>query len=145
MRMRIEHATRVLPLGVAMGLLVIFLNFISNVWIAAPFLILLGALGGFLVVPMNALLQHRGHNLMGAGRSIAVQNFNEQACILGLGGLYSLSTGLGVTAFVAIGVFGMLVAGCMELIRRWHRHNCSVHGAELERLLDIARNDDLHG
>jgi LPLT family lysophospholipid transporter-like MFS transporter len=62
--------------------LIILLIFIDNVWVAAPFLILLGALGGFLVVPMNALLQHRGHNLMGAGRSIAVQNFNEQACIL---------------------------------------------------------------
>ncbi|MBJ7468097.1 MAG: lysophospholipid transporter LplT [Rhodoferax sp.] len=145
MRMRLEHATLVLPLGVAMGLLVILLNFISNVWVAAPFLILLGALGGFLVVPMNALLQHRGHNLMGAGRSIAVQNFNEQACILGLGGLYSLSTGMGVSAFVAISAFGLLVAGCMELIRRWHRHNCRVHATELERLLDIARNDDLHG
>jgi LPLT family lysophospholipid transporter-like MFS transporter len=145
MRVRLEHATLVLPLGVGMGLLVILLNFINNVWLAAPFLVLLGALGGFLVVPMNALLQHRGHNLMGAGRSIAVQNFNEQACILGLGGLYSLSTGMGVSAFVAISVFGLLVAGCMELIRRWHRHNCSVHGTELERLLDIARNDDLHG
>jgi MFS family permease len=145
MRMRLEHATLVLPLGVAMGLLVILLNFISNVWVAAPFLILLGALGGFLVVPMNALLQHRGHNLMGAGRSIAVQNFNEQACILGLGGLYSLSTGMGVSAFVAISAFGLLVAGCMELIRRWHRHNCRVHATELERLLEIARNDDLHG
>ena len=145
MRMRLEHATLVLPLGVGMGLLVILLNFISNVWVAAPFLILLGALGGFLVVPMNALLQHRGHNLMGAGRSIAVQYFNEQACILGLGGLYSLSTGMGVSAFVAISAFGLLVAGCMELIRRWHRHNCRVHATELERLLDIARNDDLHG
>ncbi len=65
-----------------MGLLVIGMNFIGNIWVAVPFLILLGGLGGFLVVPMNALLQHRGHNLMGAGRSIAVQNFNEQACIL---------------------------------------------------------------
>ena len=145
MRVRLEHATRVLPLAVGMGLLVILLNFITNVWVAAPFLILLGALGGFLVVPMNALLQHRGHNLMGAGRSIAVQNFNEQACILVLGGLYSLSTGMGVSAFVAISAFGMLVAGCMELIRRWHRYNCRVHGTEVERLLEIARNDDLHG
>jgi len=145
MRVRLEHATRVLPLAVGMGLLVILLNFITNVWVAAPFLVLLGALGGFLVVPMNALLQHRGHNLMGAGRSIAVQNFNEQACILGLGGLYSLSTGMGVSAFVAISAFGLLVAGCMELIRRWHRHNCSAHATELDRLLEIARNDDLHG
>jgi len=145
MRMRLEHAIRVLPLGVAMGVLVILLNVITNVWVAAPFLVLLGALGGYLVVPMNALLQHRGHNLMGAGRSIAVQNFNEQACILGLGGLYSLSTGMGVSAFVAISVFGLLVSGCMALIRRWHQHNCREHGAEVERLLDIARNDSLHG
>jgi LPLT family lysophospholipid transporter-like MFS transporter len=64
------------------------LNFITNVWVAVPFLVVLGAVCGYLVVPMNALLQHRGHNLMGAGRSIAVQNFNEQACILALGALY---------------------------------------------------------
>jgi hypothetical protein len=79
----------VIPLGIAMGLLVVCMNFIDNLWVAVPFLILLGGLGGFLVVPMNALLQHRGHNLMGAGRSIAVQNFNEQACILGLGAFYA--------------------------------------------------------
>ena len=119
-RMRLDQATSVIPLGIAMGLLVIVLNFITNVWVAAPFLILLGALGGFLVVPMNALLQHRGHNLMGAGRSIAVQNFNEQACILVLGGFYSLSTGMGMSAFGAITVFGVLVAGFMWLIQTWH-------------------------
>ena len=145
MRMRLEAATRVIPLGIAMGVLVMLLNVISNVWIAAPFLVLLGALGGFLVVPMNALLQHRGHNLMGAGRSIAVQNFNEQTCILVLGGLYSLSTGMGVSAFVAITAFGVLVAGCMWLIKRWHERNCRAHGEEVEHLLDIARNDNLHG
>lgn len=145
LRMRLDVATRVIPLGIAMGLLVIMLNVISNVWVAAPFLVLLGGLGGFLVVPMNALLQHRGHNLMGAGRSIAVQNFNEQTCILVLGGLYSLSTGMGVSAFVAISAFGVLVAGCMWLIKRWHARNCREHGGEVDHLLDIARNDNLHG
>jgi MFS family permease len=145
MRMRLEHATRVMPLGIGMGVLVILLNFIDNVWVAAPFLVLLGGLGGFLVVPMNALLQHRGHNLMGAGRSIAVQNFNEQACILGLGGLYTLSTGLGLSAFGAITGFGLIVAGFMWLIQRWHQANLANHGAEVERLMEIARNDDLHG
>ena len=94
-----------------MGVLVIGLNFITNVWVAAPFLILLGALGGYLVVPMNALLQHRGHNLMGAGRSIAVQNFNEQACILGLGAFYAGMTKFGLSAFGAITIFGLVVAG----------------------------------
>jgi MFS transporter, LPLT family, lysophospholipid transporter len=145
LRMRLEHAVNVMPLGIAMGVLIIFLNFITNVWVAAPFLILLGGLGGFLVVPMNALLQHRGHNLMGAGRSIAVQNFNEQACILGLGAFYSLSTGFGLSAFGAITVFGVVVAGFMWWIKRWHETNCRVHTAEVEHLLDIARNDHLHG
>jgi MFS family permease len=145
LRMRLEHATNVMPLGIAMGVLVILLNFITNVWVAAPFLILLGGLGGFLVVPMNALLQHRGHNLMGSGRSIAVQNFNEQACILGLGGFYSLSTGMGLSAFGAITVFGVVVAGFMWVIQRWHAHNCVVHAEEVEYLLDIARNDNMHG
>ena len=142
-RMRLEDGPRVITLGIVMGLLIIALIFISNVWVAAPFLILLGALGGFLVVPMNALLQHRGHNLMGAGRSIAVQNFNEQACILGLGAAYSLSTGLGLPTFAAITSFGMVVAGFMWLIRRWHRRNCVLYRAEVEHLLAIARNDKL--
>jgi hypothetical protein len=145
LRMRLEHATMVMPLGIAMGLLVILLNFVTNVWVAAPLLILLGGLGGFLVVPMNALLQHRGHNLMGSGRSIAVQNFNEQACILGLGGFYSLSTGMGLSAFGAITVFGVVVVGFMWVIQRWHAHNCVAHAVEVDYLLDIARNDNMHG
>jgi len=145
MRMRLDQATRVMPLGIAMGLLVVLMNVIDNVWAAAPFLILLGALGGFLVVPMNALLQHRGHNLMGAGRSIAVQNFNEQACILFLGGLYSYSTSVGLSAFGAITAFGLVVAAAMWLIQRWHAKNQRQHPHELQRLLEIARRDDLHG
>jgi MFS family permease len=145
LRMRLDQATRVMPLGIAMGVLVILMNFIDNVWVAAPFLVLLGGLGGFLVVPMNALLQHRGHNLMGAGRSIAVQNFNEQACILVLGAAYSFSTAAGLSAFAAITAFGLVVAGFMWLIMKWHAYNQRVHGVELERLLEIARRDDLHG
>jgi LPLT family lysophospholipid transporter-like MFS transporter len=144
-RMRLDMAPGVIPMGIGMGLLVILLNFIDNVWVAAPFLILLGGLGGFLVVPMNALLQHRGHNLMGAGRSIAVQNFNEQACILGLGAAYSLSTGMGMSAFGAITGFGIIVAGVMWLIKRWHANNCVRHRAEVDHLLEIARHDNMHG
>ena len=93
------------------------------------------------VVPMNALLQHRGHNLMGAGRSIAVQNFNEQACILGLGAFYTAMTKFGVSAFGSITLFGLVVAATMELIRRWHRDNTVRHRDEVERLLAIARTD----
>ena len=120
---------------------VLLLNLIDNVWLAAPFLVLLGALGGYLVVPMNALLQHRGHNLMGAGRSIAVQNFNEQACILALGALYAGTTKFGMSAFGAIAIFGIVVAGTMEAVRRWHQRNLVRHRAEVEHLLDIARSD----
>jgi len=121
------------------------MNFIDNVWVAAPFLILLGALGGFLVVPMNALLQHRGHNLMGAGRSIAVQNFNEQACILLLGGFYSFSTGMGLSAFGAITAFGFVVASIMWVIKRWHERNMREHSDVMKHLIDVAKNDHLHG
>ena len=141
MRMRLERATAVIPLGILMGVLIIGLNAIRDIWVAVPFLILLGLAGGFLVVPMNALLQHRGHNLMGAGRSIAVQNFNEQACILGLGAFYTGMTRLGLSAFTAIAVFGLVVAGVMELTRRWHARNCVRHRDEVERLLAIARSD----
>jgi MFS transporter, LPLT family, lysophospholipid transporter len=164
MKMKLEHATKVIPMGIAMGLLMIVLNVIDNVWVAAPFLIVLGAIGGFLVVPMNALLQHRGHNLMGAGRSIAVQNFNEQACILALGAFYTVVASIhwaelpmaatlgldeyeseSLSAYLAIAIFGLLVAGVMWVIKRWHASNQIKHKAELERLLAIARNDNLHG
>jgi MFS transporter, LPLT family, lysophospholipid transporter len=141
MKSSLDRATNVIPLGIGMGLTVILMIFISDVKIAIPFLILLGALGGYLVVPMNALLQHRGHMLMGAGRSIAVQNFNEQACILGLGAFYALLTGLGMSAFGAITMFGLVVAITMFFIRRWHESNKIHHKAELDRLLAIARSD----
>lgn len=145
MRMRLETATKVIPMGIAMGLLLVCMVFINSIWVAVPFLILLGGLGGFLVVPMNALLQHRGHNLMGSGRSIAVQNFNEQAAILGMGAFYSLSLKLGLSVFGAITVFGLMVAGTMWMIGRWHRHNCRHHTEEVEHLLQVARgNEALH-
>ena len=144
MRMTLDQATKLIPLGIAMGVLMFGLNFISSIWVAIPFLILLGGLAGYLVVPMNALLQHRGHNLMGAGRSIAVQNFNEQACILGLGGLYALGTSLGVTAFGIIAFFGFLIAGVMWLIMRWHESNCRKYPAEEAHLIEIATHDGMH-
>ena len=141
MTMRLDRATSVIPLAIFVGFLMMGLNLITNVWVAAPFLVLLGGICGFLIVPMNALLQHRGHNLMGAGRSIAVQNFNEQACILGLGAFYAGMTKFGLSAFGAITIFGLVVAGTMELIRRWHNRNAVVHREEVERLLAIARSD----
>ena len=144
MRMTLDRATSLIPLGIAMGVLMFGLNFINSIWVAIPFLVLLGGLAGYLVVPMNALLQHRGHNLMGAGRSIAVQNFNEQACILGLGGLYVLGTGLGVTAFGIIAFFGFLITAVMWLIMRWHASNLRKYPAEEAHLIDIATHDGMH-
>ncbi|MBR6975569.1 MAG: lysophospholipid transporter LplT [Ottowia sp.] len=139
LRVRLDKATRVMPLGVVMGVLLMSMVLVRNVWLALPMLLALGALGGYIVVPMNALLQHRGHCLMGAGRSIAVQNFNEQACILLLGASYSAATGGGLSAFAAIALMGALIAALMLAIGAWHNYNVRFHRAELRRLLSIAR------
>ena len=141
MRVRLERATVVIPLGVAMGGLLIAMVWVRHLWVAVPLLVVLGALGGYIVVPMNALLQHRGHQLMGAGRSIAVQNFNEQACILGMGVFYSAATGLGLSALGAVALFGAVVVGAMALIWGWHGHNVRHHGADVARLLAEARSE----
>lgn len=139
LKMRLDEAPKVMNLAILMGILILAMIGISNVWVAAPFLIVLGAIGGFLVVPMNALLQHRGHNLMGAGRSIAVQNFNEQACILVLGFAYSFSASAGMSAFAAIAGFGFLVASVMYLIKRWHLSNVEKYPDEVNAELEKAR------
>jgi len=138
---RLVHATRVIMLGAALGISVIAINGMHSVWVAGPFLVVLGAIGGFMVVPMNALLQHRGHNLMGSGRSIAVQNFNEQAAILGLGAFYSALTRGGLSVFGSIAIFGIFVTCASWLIWRWHRRNLVEHRAEVDGLLAIARSD----
>jgi MFS family permease len=138
---RLVHATGVIMLGAALGVSVIAINDMHSVWVAGPFLIVLGAIGGFMVVPMNALLQHRGHNLMGSGRSIAVQNFNEQAAILGLGAFYSALTRGGLSVFGSIAIFGIFVTCTSWLIWRWHKRNLVEHRAEVEGLLAIARSE----
>ena len=145
MFMKLDKATRVMPLGIAMGLLLAMIAFVDTLWLSICMLLLLGLLGGFIVVPMNALLQHRGHNLMGAGCSIAVQNLNEQACILLLGFAYSASVGLGMGALSAVFVFGILVAVLMCIIQLWHMHNLKHHRRECMRLLALARSDRTHG
>jgi LPLT family lysophospholipid transporter-like MFS transporter len=134
----------VIPLGIGMGGLVIGLSLIHSPWVAAPFLLLLGGIGGYLVVPMNALLYHRGATLMGAGRSLAVQNFNEQACILGFAAFYISMTKLGLSVIPAVALFGLLVAGTMGLVLRWHRANRVKYPQELGHLLAVARSDPHH-
>ncbi len=87
---RLESSLKVLPVGIAMGAAILGMLFVTQWHIAVILLIIAGAMGGFFVVPMNALLQHRGHQLMGAGHSIAVQNFNENISILAMLGVYAL-------------------------------------------------------
>ena len=106
-----------------MGLIVIAMNFAHSMWIAVPLLVIVGALSGFFVVPMNALLQHRGHILMGAGHSIAVQNFNENLSILIMTGAYYLMIMADLSIYWVITLFGLFVSGNMFLIKRRHEAN----------------------
>jgi MFS family permease len=113
----------VIPLGIAMGVIVMGIIFVSRAEVAVFMMIMIGGLAGFFVVPMNALLQHRGHVLMGAGHSIAVQNFNENIGILVMVGLYALMVKLGLSMSVVIVLFGGFVSGTMLLVLMRHRHN----------------------
>ncbi|MDO8177309.1 MAG: lysophospholipid transporter LplT [Undibacterium sp.] len=119
----LKRSLCVMPLGIAMGLVVITMTMIKDVRLAYPLLILVGALGGYFMVPMNALLQHRGHVLMSAGHSIAVQNFNENLSILVMLALYALMVSFNLNIYVVIVLFGLFVAGTMYLVMRKHAAN----------------------
>lgn len=113
----------VLRVGIAMGLLVPLMTLISSLDWAYPLLILVGGLAGFFVVPMNALLQHRGHLLMSAGHSIAVQNFNENLSVLLMLGLYSLLIQANLSVNIVIWLFGLFIAAAMMLVLKRHQKN----------------------
>ncbi|MCH8619088.1 lysophospholipid transporter LplT [Undibacterium sp. TS12] len=119
----LKKSLSVMPLGVGMGLVVITMIFVHDVWIAYPLLILVGALAGFFVVPMNALLQHRGHVLMSAGHSIAVQNFNENLSVLTMLAIYALMIWLNFDIMIVIVLFGLFVASTMYMVMRKHAAN----------------------
>jgi MFS family permease len=119
----LRRSVRVIPLGMAMAFVVILMIFVRDMWLAVPLLVIIGALSGFFVVPMNALLQHRGHILMGAGHSIAVQNFNENLSILIMTGIYSLLLKSGLSIYAVIALFGLFVGGTMWLVRKRHVKN----------------------
>ncbi|MCK2127037.1 lysophospholipid transporter LplT [Thauera aromatica] len=119
----LRRAVRVIPLGIAMGVGVIAMVGITEAWMAMALMVLVGGLAGFFVVPMNALLQHRGHILMGAGHSIAVQNFNENLSILVMTGTYALLLMAGLSIDIVIVLFGLFVAGTMLAIKRRHDAN----------------------
>ena len=113
----------VLPIGAAMGVVVMLMVLVHNLWVAMVLMVAIGACAGFFVVPMNALLQHRGHVLMGAGHSIAVQNFNENMGVLMMVGLYALMVRSGMSVSTAIILFGLSVAAVMVLVMWRHRAN----------------------
>ena len=121
----------IVALGIAMGLIVMTMIFVHALPLASVLMVAVGACAGFFVVPMNALLQHRGHVLMGAGHSIAVQNFNENIGILAMVGLYTLMVRSGLAVNHAILMFGFFVSGIMALVMLRHR-------------LNQAKSDSLH-
>ncbi len=127
----LKQSVKVIPLGIAMGIVVMAMILVKELWIAIILLMLIGGLAGFFVVPMNALLQHRGHILMGAGHSIAVQNFNENLSILAMLSLYALLILFEVDIYIVIAAFGLFVSIMMALIRKWH-------------LLNQSKKDSLH-
>jgi MFS family permease len=139
-RVSLRRSLSVLPFGVAMGVLVAALAFIDfgrlgsgvalygstlsgGMLLAAALMVVIGAMAGYFVVPMNALLQHRGHVLLSAGHSIAVQNFNENLSILVLTNTYALLIGIGMGIDTVIVLFGIFVAATMWLVILRHRYN----------------------
>ncbi len=120
---KLEHSVKVLPVGIAMGVAVLMMIPVTNSTVAILLLIAIGAMGGYFVVPMNALLQHRGHLLMGAGRSIAVQNFNENLSIFAMLGLYAVMQKLELSIYLIITVFGLLLSGIMAALYKRHGHD----------------------
>jgi MFS family permease len=109
----LEQAPRLLPVGMVMGLMLPLLLCIHSPETAALLLLGVGALAGFFVVPMNALLQHRGCSLLTAGRSIAVQGFNENAGMLLMLGVYAAALALELPLTLLVLGFALMVTGGM--------------------------------
>jgi hypothetical protein len=123
----LKKSLSVMPLGIVMGIVVILMTLVSSVWVAYPLLIIIGALSGYFVVPMNALLQHRGYLLMSAGHSIAVQNFNENLSVLTMLVLYAFMVKLNLNVNLVIVMFGLFVSSTMFLVMRRHKLNQRQH------------------
>jgi MFS transporter, LPLT family, lysophospholipid transporter len=133
----LSKAVKVLPLGVMMGISVVVMTGVTKLESAIVLMTLIGAFAGFFVVPMNALLQHRGHVLMGAGHSIAVQNFNENIGVLVMLAFYALIIHFGLSTNAAIVLFGLFVSGMMVLVIWRHRRNLAA--GDLQHLVAIER------
>ncbi len=136
----LKKSLRILPVGVAMGLLVLLMNTVYYMPFVYALIILIGALAGFFVVPMNALLQHRGHVLLSAGHSIAVQNFNENLCILFMLGLYGVMLTFRLNTDTIVIMFGLFVALSMLGVIFLHCANQRKYG-DAERMIGIEKGE----
>lgn len=119
----LKKSMRVLPMGIAMGAVTMCMVLVQEVFMAYILIVIIGALSGYFVVPMNALLQHRGHVLMSAGRSIAIQNFNENFSVLTMLGFYAVLISLDMHVNNVILIFGFFVMASMLLVIIRHRYN----------------------
>ena len=119
----LRRSLSVMPVGIAMGIVVTGMTLVHTEWLAYALLLVIGILSGYFVVPMNALLQHRGHVLMSAGSSIAVQNFNENVSVLAMLVLYALMIKLNLSVNLVIILFGLFVATAMFAVMRRHIAN----------------------
>ena len=117
---KLQESTKVLPAGIAMGILVAAMALVHDWRAASLILFLIGVLSGYFVVPLNALLQHRGHILIGAGHSIAVQNFNENLGILLMVAAYTLMVKAELSIYWIVVIFGGFVSFAMTAIYRSH-------------------------
>ncbi len=118
---KLEDSIKVLPAGIVMGLLVMAMVLVHDWRVACGLLFVIGILSGYFVVPLNALLQHRGHILIGAGHSIAVQNFNENLGILIMIGAYTLMIKAEISIDLIVMAFGLFVSISMSAIYRFYR------------------------
>ena len=118
---KLEKAANVLPAGIYMGALVVCMVFVHKPIVAAILLFSIGVLAGYFLVPLNSLLQHRGHTLLGAGHSIAVQNFNENIGILLMLGAYTWMVGQNIAINYIIIIFGGFIIITMALISHLYR------------------------
>lgn len=119
----LEQAVKVLPMGIAMGFAVLAMVFVTDWRMAVFMLVLIGILAGSFLIPMNALLQHRGHQIMGSGHSIAVQNFNENLSILLMLGAYALMIDAGFSIHTIVIVFGLFMSVTMAWLNKKHGHD----------------------
>ena len=112
---KMKDSTKILPIGIFMGFAVCSIFFVTTWETAAIILTIVGVLSGLLIVPLNALLQHRGHLLVGAGHSIAVQNFSENLGILLLSGAYTFMVKGNIPINGIMFIFGFFVLLSMTI------------------------------